>query len=112
MGKRNNNIVKIAVNTHIAYHIDSIGIDHFAKKLLEDTFPIWMPKSLQRELIESLRGFNKNAALWIAESLLDCYSGQALSTTGIKHIDNKLWTLYAKILKVAREKGIRIANHI
>lgn len=111
MGKRNNKIVKAAVNTHIAYHIDPIGIDDFAKNLLEDTFPIWMPKSLQMELVESLRGFDEWAALWIAESLLDCYSGQALSTTGIKHIDNMLWTLYAKILNGARSLGINIANH-
>ena len=105
------NRVKMQVDTHIANHIDRIGIDLFAKNLMEDTFPIWMPKPLQKELVESLRGFSADAALWVAESLLDCYSGQALATTGIKHIDNMLWTLYAKILKCAREKGIKIANH-
>ena len=103
--------VKTEVNTHIANQIDRIGIDSFALSLLEETFPIWMPKSLQRELQESLRGYSEDAALWVAESLIDCYSGQALATTGIKHIDDMLWMLYSKILKVAREKGVRIANH-
>ena len=103
--------VKTKVNTHIANQIDRIGIDSFALSLLEETFPIWMPKSLQRELQESLRGYSEDAALWVAESLMDCYSGQALATTGIKHIDDMLWMLYSKILKVAREKGVRIANH-
>ena len=103
--------VKTKVNTHIANQIDRIGIDSFALSLLEETFPIWMPKSLQRELQESLRGYSEDAALWVAESLMDCYGGQALATTGIKHIDDMLWMLYSKILKVAREKGIRIANH-
>lgn len=103
--------VKMKVNTHIANQIDRIGIDGFALGLLEDTMPEWMPKNLQMELKESLRGFTEDAALWVAESLMDCYSGQALATIGIKHIDDMLWTLYAKILKVAREKGIDIANH-
>lgn len=103
--------VKTEVNTHIANQIDRIGIDSFALSLLEETFPIWMPKGLQRELKESLRGYSEGAALWIAESLMDCYSGQALATTGIKHIDDMLWVLYSKILKIAREKGVRIANH-
>ena len=101
--------VKMEVNTHIANHVDRI--DGFACSILEESFPIWMPKSLQIDLKESLRGFTPDAALWIAESLMDCYSGQALATTGIKHIDDMLWTLYAKILNCAREKGIKIANH-
>lgn len=42
---------------------------------------------------------------------MDCYTGQALATVGIKHIDDMLWALYSKIFKVAREKGIDIANH-
>ena len=105
------NRVKMLVNTHIANHVDLIGINGFAKSLMEDTFPVWMPKSLQIELVESLRGLDADAALWVAESLMDCYCGQALATTGIKHIDDMLWTLYAKILKCAREKGIMIANH-
>lgn len=103
--------VKTEVNTHIANHIDRIGIDGFALSLLEDTLPEWMPKTLQMELKESLRGFTEDAALWVAESLLDCYTGQALATIGIKHIDDMLWILYAKIFKTAREKGIDIANH-
>ena len=103
--------VKTKVNTHIANQIDRIGIDSFALSLLEETLPIWMPKSLQRELQESLRGYSEDAALWVAESLMDCYGGHALATTGIKHIDDMLWMLYSKILKVAREKGVRIANH-
>lgn len=104
-------IKKMEVNTHIANHIDRINIDGFAKSLLEDTFPEWMPKPLRIELKESLRGFNEWAALWVAESLMDCYGGRALATTGIKHIDDMLWTLYAKIFNCAREKGVMIANH-
>ena len=105
-------MVRMRVNTHIVNHIDRIGIDNFARSLMEDTFPIWMPKNLQIKLKESLRGFDSDAALWIAECLLDCYSGQALSTTGIRHIDEMLWSLYSEIFKCAREKGIRIANHL
>lgn len=105
-------MAQMSVNTHIANHIDRIGIDSFARSLMEDTFPIWMPKNLQIKLKESLRGFDSDAALWIAECLLDCYSGQALATTGIRHIDEMLWSLYSEILKCAREKGIRIANHL
>lgn len=56
-------LVKMEVNTHIANHIDRINIDGFAKSLLEDTFPEWMPKPLRIELKESLRGFNEWAAL-------------------------------------------------
>ena len=104
--------VKTEVNTHIANQIDRIGIDSFALSLLEETFPIWMPKSLQRELKESLRGYSEDAALWVAESLMDCYSGQALATTGIKHIDDMLWMLYSKILNCARQHGVKIANHV
>lgn len=103
--------VKTLVDTHIANHIDRINIDGFAKSLLEDTFPEWMPKPLRIELKESLRGFNEGAALWVAESLMDCYGGHALATIGIKHIDDMLWTLYAKIFNCAREKGVMIANH-
>ena len=103
--------VTTLVNTHIANHIDRINIDGFAKSFLEDTFPEWMPKPLRIELKESLRGFNEWAALWVAESLMDCYGGHALATTGIKHIDDMLWTLYAKIFNCAREKGVMIANH-
>ena len=105
-------MAQMSVNTHIANHIDRIGIDSFARSLMEDTFPIWMPKNLQIKLKESLRGFDSDAALWIAECLLDCYSGQALATTGIRHIDEMLWSLYSEIFKCAREKGIRIANHL
>ena len=105
-------VVKTTVNTHIATQADSIEIDGFAQYLMKFTFPIWMPESLQNSLVESLRGYDKQAALWIAESLLDCYSGHALATTGIKHIDDMLWRLYSEILNCAREHGIRIANHI
>ena len=112
MIESNYKMVQMRVNTHIAKHIDRIGIDNFARSLMEDTFPIWMPKNLQIRLKESLRGFDSDAALWIAECLLDCYGGHALSTTGIRHIDEMLWSLYSEILKCAREKGIRIANHL
>jgi len=88
-----------------------IGTDGFALSLLEDTLPTWLPEWFQRKLKNSLRGFNEEAALWIAEGLMDCYSGQALTTTGIKHIDDLLWSLYSEILYCARQKGIKLANH-
>lgn len=104
-------VVLTPINTHEATKVDRIEIDWFARDLMEETFPIWMPKSLQNKLIESLRGFSEDAALWIAESLIDCYNGQSLETTGIRHIDDMLWSLYPEILNCAREMGIRIANH-
>ena len=102
----------MSVNTHIASQVDEIGIDLFALSVLEMTTPDWVPKKLLEEMKESLRGNSEWAALWIAECLTACCRGEALATTGISHIDNMLWTLYAKILKCARKKGIRIANHL
>ena len=99
------------VNTHIATEVDNIGIDGFALDILETSMPEWVPTKLQEEMKESLRGFSDWAALWIAESLTDACRGDALATTGIPHIDNMLWTLYAKILNCARQKGVKIANH-
>ncbi len=104
--------VKMSVNTHIATRIDDIRIDDFALNILEITMPEWVPIALQAEIKESLRGYSEWAALWIAESLTDACRGDALATTGIPHIDNMLWTLYAKILNCARSLGISIANHI
>ena len=104
--------VQIPVYTRIATQIDDIGIDDFALDVLEMTTPEWVPLELQEEMKESLRGFSDWAALWIAESLTDCCRGDALATTGIPHIDNMLWTLYAKILNSARSLRIRIANHL
>lgn len=99
------------VNTHKATSVDSIDIDGFALDILEMAMPEWVPAKLQEEMKESLRGFSEWAALWIAESLTDACRGDALATTGIPHIDNMLWTLYAKILNCARQKGVKIANH-
>lgn len=99
------------INTHKATTVDPIDIDGFALDVLEMTTPEWVPVKLQEEMKESLRGYSEWAALWIAESLSDCCRGEALATTGIPHIDNMLWTLYAKILNCARENGVKIANH-
>lgn len=99
------------VNTHKATTVDPIDIDGFALDVLEMTMPTWVPAKLQEEMKESLRGYSEWAALWIAESLTDACRGEALATIGIPHIDNMLWTLYAKILNCAREKGVKIANH-
>lgn len=108
---RNSRLVKTPVCTHEARFVNQIGIDEFAQNVLKDTFPDWLPLTLRNELIESLRGFTPDAALWVAESLWDCYGGHALATTGIAHIDAMLWSLYAKILNYARKKHVRIANH-
>lgn len=103
--------VTMYVNTHIATQVDEIGIDGFALDVLEMTMPEWVPAKLQEEMKESLRGFSEWAALWIAESLTDACRGDALATTGIRHIDDLLWTLYAKILNTARKLGVNIANY-
>ena len=103
--------VQTFVNTHIATLVDEIPIDGFALDILEMTMPEWVPSQLQEEMKESLRGYSEWAALWIAESLTDACRGDALATTGILHIDNMLWTLYAKILNTARKLGVNIANH-
>ena len=108
---RNSRTVEIPVCTNEAQYVDPIGIDDFARNILLDTFPDWLPLTLRNELIESLRGFTPEAALWIAESLWDCYGGHALATTGIAHIDAMLWSLYAKIYNCARRKHVKIANH-
>ena len=100
------------VNTHKATTVDPIDIDGFALKVLEMTMPTWVPKKLQEEMKESLRGFSEWAALWIAESLTDACRGDALATIGIPHIDSMLWTLYAKILNEARYRGVKIVNHV
>lgn len=104
-------VVQTHVNTHIATQSDQIGIDGIALDILEETMPEWVPAKLQEEMKESLRGFSEWAALWIAESLTDCCRGEALATTGIKHIDEMLWRLYSEIYKIARECGVEIANH-
>lgn len=104
--------VKTYVNTHKATSVDPIDIDGFALSVLEMTMPTWVPAKLQEEMKESLRGYSEWAALWIAESLTDACRGEALITIGIPHIDNMLWTLYAKILNSARSLGIGIANHL
>ena len=104
--------VTTCVNTHQATDVDLIDADRFALEILEMTMPTWVPKKLQEEMKESMLGFSEWAALWIAESLTDACRGDALATTGIPHIDNMLWTLYAKILNEARERGVKIANHI
>ena len=109
--KKTAKCVMTYVNTHKATSVDSIDIDGFALDILEMTMPEWVPTKLQEEMKESLRGFSDWAALWIAESLTDACRGDALATTGIPHIDNMLWTLYAKILNCARQKGVKIANH-
>ena len=103
--------VMTPVNTHRATQVDRIEIDGFALDVLEMTMPEWVPNKLQEKMKESLRGFSEWAALWIAESLTDCCRGDALATTGIKHIDDLLWRLYSEILNCARERGVMIANH-
>lgn len=109
--KENVEWVKTLVNTHKATLVDQIEIDQLALDVLEIFMPEWVPETLQKEMKESLCGYGEWAALWIAESLIDCCRGDALSTTGIKHIDDMLWTLYAKILNTARVNRVKIANH-
>lgn len=110
--KDESNLKKLTdVRTHRATDIDRIEIDSFALGVMRQTMPEWVPKRLRRKLEESLRGFSDGAALWIAESLSDACRGDMLATTGIVHIDNLLWQLYAEILNYARRQGVEIANH-
>lgn len=109
--KKTAKCVTAYVNTHKATSVDPIDIDGFALSVLEMTMPEWVPSQLQEEMKESLRGYSEWAALWIAESLTDACRGEALATIGIPHIDNMLWTMYAKILNTARKHGVNIANH-
>lgn len=82
--------------------------DSFATSLLTMCVPDWIPSTLYFELTDSLRGFDSEMALVIADDIIDCWSGLGLHVTGIQHIDDLLGRLYARILMCAFKQGIHL----
>ena len=82
--------------------------DSFATSLLTMCVPDWIPSNLYFEITDSLRGFDSEMALVIADDIIDCWSGLGLHVTGIQHIDDLLGRLYAKILTCAFKQGIHL----
>ena len=52
---------------------------------------------LYQQLKDSLIGFSDDMQMEIVDCIRDCVDGIALYTTGIRHIDRILWSLYHKI---------------
>lgn len=85
-----------------------VGSDGFALGLLNDTMPEWLYKGLQKDMVNSLKGFTEDVALEIVDDLIECWSGLGLHLTGIRHVDAMLWDFYWRILDCAHTKGIMI----
>ena len=64
-------------------------------------------KGLYRQMKNSLVGFSEEMQMEIVCCIRDCVDGIAIDTTGIKHVDRILWSLYRKI---QREMANRV-NH-
>ena len=64
-------------------------------------------KGLYRQMENSLNGFSEDMQMEIVCCLRDCVDGIGLHTTGIKHVDRILWSLYRKI---QRELANKISN--
>lgn len=86
--------------------------DSFATSMLAMGTPDWIPPTLFFEMTDSLRGFDTEMALIIADDLRDCMSGFGLHVTGFAHVDDLLWRLYAKILTCAFKQGIHLKSPI
>ena len=84
--------------------------DDFCLSLWGDTMPDWIEDDLRDDLVDALRGFTDDMALEIADNMIDCWCGESLHLTGIKHVDALLWQLYAKILDRAHVMGIKFEN--
>ncbi len=82
--------------------------DSFATSVLTMCVPDWIPSNLYFEITDSLRGFDSDMALVIADDIIDCWSGLGLHVTGIQHIDDLLGRLYARILMCAFKQGIHL----
>ena len=82
--------------------------DQFATSLLTMCAPDWISTNLFFEITDSLRGFDSEMALVIADDIIDCWSGLGLHVTGIQHIDDLLGRLYARILMCAFKQGIHL----
>lgn len=83
--------------------------DGFCLSLWDVTMPTWIPKNLRADMVDALRGYDKDMALEIADNLVDCWSGNGLHVTGIDHIDELLGRLYMRILSYAHRNGIKLA---
>ncbi len=82
--------------------------DPFATALLADLKPDWIPVELFFEMTDSLRGFNSDMALIIADDLIDCWTGLGMHVTGYRHIDDILGHFYTRIISCAFKKGITL----
>jgi hypothetical protein len=82
--------------------------DEFATDMLAACWPEWLPANIFSEMTESLRGFNRDMALLIADDLIDCWSGLGLHVTGIEHVDDLLGHFYSRILMCAFYKGVSL----
>ena len=82
--------------------------DQFATSLLTMCAPDWISTNLFFEITDSLRGFDSEMALVIADDIIDCWSGLGLHVTGIQHIDDLLGRLYARLLTCAFEQGVHL----
>ena len=85
--------------------------DQFATSLLTMCVPDWIPSNLFLEITDSLRGFDSEMALVIADDIIDCWSGLGLHVTGVQHIDDLLGRLYARVLMCAFKQGIHLEYH-
>ena len=54
-------------------------------------------KRLCHHMKNCLAGFDENMQVMMADYLRDCVDGNGLHTTGIKHIDRILWSVYNQI---------------
>lgn len=82
--------------------------DPFCLSLWDATMPSWISNELHEEMVDALRGFDKDMALEIADNLIDFWSGLGLHLTGIKHVDELLGKLYMRILDCAHRQGITL----
>lgn len=80
----------------------------FCLSLLNASMPDWLFKGLRIDMVNSLRGFNEDLALEIADDLIDCWSGLGLHLTGIGHVDAMLWNFYFRIIYCAHRKGVTL----
>ena len=84
--------------------------DSFCLSLWDMTMPDWIPENLRADMVDALRGFDKDMALEIADNLVDCWSGFGLHVTGIDHVDELLGRLYMRILSYAYRNGIKLVH--
>ena len=82
--------------------------DDFCLFLWKTAMPEWIPENLREDMVDALRGYDKDMALEIADNLVDCWSGTSLHVTGIDHVDELLGRLYMRILSYAYRNNIKL----